>query len=213
MHMRHLITPTLLLLSALGVGCSPLPPTHIYTNNKYPYSNDGYAPERQDEGKPGELSAEGKDFCRHLENRARVRAIEQSYGGWTLGILSALAFGAGTVLTASAGESPTTARQVLNASLPIAGASLGYISFGMFGREKDASALAATAAAAVNLDDAKANEACNAAISEWNGARSTSSAILMDALKAAQDENKALKKRDKDAPKGDDKATSAKDGG
>lgn len=178
---RDLIRAPFLALAL--AACGSLPPAHIYSGGKLGYINDGYKPEGREVGAIGAPTNEGRDFCRDLENRARVRAVQQLGTGWTTGVLAALAIGFGTVLTASSPDNPSKERHILNASLPVAGAALGFVSFGEFSREKDASDVAATAATAINLEDAKANAVCNEALGSWNNSRPSANKALMDALK------------------------------
>jgi hypothetical protein len=67
--------------------------------------------------------------------------------------------------------------------LPVLGAALGYLAFGEFTREKNASDIAGTAASAINLKDPEANAACNNALAAWDTSRPDSNKILTDAVK------------------------------
>ena len=197
MRASFMFTLGLVILTA---SCGSLPPAHIYMGGKAGYINDGYRPEGMNVGDRGNPSNEGRDFCRDLENRARVRAVQQLGTGWTTGILAALAIGAGTVLTASTPDDPTSGRKILNASLPIAGATLGYISFGEFTREKDASDVAATAATAINLSDDKANAVCNEALGSWNNSRPNSNKALLDVLRPPPSSDQPASNSSKSTP-------------
>src|ERR1019366_1905926 len=102
------------------------------------------------------------------ETGAKNRADEQEGWGWALGVSSALAIGIGTVLAAE-GDHNDTDRKIINGSLPVVGAVLGYAAFAVLQRAKDASDLASAAATAMTLKtDEEAYEACAKGIATWN---------------------------------------------
>jgi hypothetical protein len=180
----HQVSYGVVSVLILNISCTALPSAHIHTGGAVGYQNELYAPEGGKLGQRGAGSSEGRDFCRHLEDRARTHAVDLLATGWITGIAAVLAVGAGTVLTASTPDNPTSNRNILNASLPVAGAALGYYSFGEFSREKDASDVAATAAAAINLKkDQDANAVCNEALGSWNTSRPNANKALVEALK------------------------------
>jgi hypothetical protein len=178
----HQVLVPALFLSTVCQACS-LPLAHIYTDGRGGYVNEGYAPEGGKPGVPGDPSQQGRDFCRDLEDHLRSRAAQQLVTGWTFGIFAVLAVGAGTILTATTPKDPSSGRLIVNASLPVLGAALGYLAFGEFTREKNASEIAGTAASAINLKDPEANAACNNALAAWDTSRPDSNKILTDAAK------------------------------
>jgi hypothetical protein len=171
-------------LAVLGLpGCTALPPAHFYEGPQSTYENAGYLPQGKEGkasvGTPGPAGYAGRDFCRDVENRARVRAVEQDTAGWAFGIAAVVALGAGTALTASA-DSPSDERRVGDAALPLVGAALGYVAFEAFARGKDAGELTSRTASSLTMDDKAANDACNNALAAWSSSRTETSKPLRD---------------------------------
>jgi hypothetical protein len=172
------------LMIVVAAGCTTLPMAHAYSGGTTGYIRDDYDTAVVENADAGPLGLEGRLFCRDLERSARGVAVEQSKTGWVVGIGAILAIGAGTVLAATSPENSSQGRNALNASLPLVGGVLGYISFGAFNRSDQASSIAATAASAMDLDDATANKACNGALAAWNSSRPDASKAIGDAIRS-----------------------------
>ena len=187
----------LLLAATPLVACAGVSATHVYKRPPERALFVSGAGEDKFTPTPGH---QGIDFCRNVENTARVSSIKNAQWGWFFGILSGASIGAGVVMTAGAYNDSDIYR-VSNASLPVLGALFGVAANALLTRSKDAGELAATAARSVNLKDEEANVQCNIAIASWNSSRSSASEALLDYLNAKEKNNK-IQDKPSDAPPG-----------
>jgi hypothetical protein len=184
-----MITPrtqrvALVVLCTVVAACSGLPPAYESTSKRqYQNAVDGYVPPGGEAGAPGEAGHAGQDFCRDVATSARNRALDNSRLGWTFGIASLGAAGAGTVLTATA-DSPSETRKGIDAGLPILAGILGVVAVAYFTREKAADVLAGTATKSTTLDDETAATTCNTALADWENSRANANDSLIEKIQA-----------------------------
>ncbi|WP_437315566.1 hypothetical protein [Sorangium sp. So ce385] len=188
---RHAKASISAVIITLISGCGGLPKAHYYESG-VGYQSAAYEPQGRKLGASGNPNIQGQDFCRDLENAARVHSIGLTRWGWFFGGSAIASAGAGTVLIATTPEKSSTGRNALNAAIPLGAGLLGLIAAGFLGRADDASDAASTAAAALVLSndkdkavgaDRRANDDCNQALATWNDGRGSANQILAQRLK------------------------------
>jgi hypothetical protein len=149
-------------------------------------------------GGVGTPEAEGRDFCHDVGSQARVNALGHETAGWFLGgfALGAAGVGVGVVASDQPPDDHQAAKnryKVTVAAAPLIAGLLAYLASGQFNKANASWSLAGSTTVAHDLDDKKANAACNAAIAAWVGDEKGASKAFADAivdLTKAKDDSK-----------------------